>query len=91
VQPDSGNAYWVVRFLWLIRADYLILDIAPDYSWVLIGQPSRKLGWVLARDAAMDDALYTSLLERFRAFGYAPARFKRVPQFEYQVGAAGFQ
>src|SRR5664279_3458150 len=42
VQPDSDNARWIVRFMWIIHADYLILDIAPDYSWVLVGQPSRK-------------------------------------------------
>ncbi len=91
VQPGSNNAYWIVRFLWLIRADYLVLEIAPDYSWVLVGQPSRKLGWILARDAAMDDALYASLLEKFRGYGYAPERFRRVPQFPDQVGRPGFQ
>jgi apolipoprotein D and lipocalin family protein len=91
VQPGSRGAYWIVRFLWLIRADYLIVDIAPDYSWVLVGQPSRKLGWILARSPGMDDALYTMLLDRFRACGYDPERFRRVPQFAEQVGKPGFQ
>jgi len=90
VQP-GGGAYWIVRLLWLIRADYLIIDIAPDYSWVLVGQPNRKLGWILARAPAMDDALYTMLLDRFRASGYDPARFRRVPQFAEQVGKPGFR
>ena len=91
VQAGSDNARWVVRFLWLIHADYLILDIAPDYSWVLVGQPSRKLGWVLARNPAMDDALYTTLLGKFRGFGYDTAKFMRVPQFKEQLGLPGFQ
>jgi apolipoprotein D and lipocalin family protein len=91
VQPGSDNARWIVRFLWVIRADYLILDVAPDYSWALVGQPSRKLAWVLARDPAMDDALYKSLLGRFRGFGYDTAKFMRVPQFREQVGQPGFQ
>ena len=91
VQPGSRGAYWVVRFLWLIRADYLIVAIAPDYSWVLVGQPSRKLGWILARAPAMDDVLYTELLDRFQACGYDPARFRRVPQFAEQLGKPGFQ
>ena len=91
VQPNTDNRYWVIRFFWLFHADYLILETAPDYSWALIGQPSRKLGWVFARDAAMDDKTYAALLEKFRGYGYEPDRFKRVPQFAEQVGKPGFQ
>ena len=91
VQPGSDNARWVVRFWWLIRADYMIVEVAPDYSWALIGQPNRKLAWILARDAAMDDATYASLLDKFRGYGYDIARFARVPQFKQQAGQAGYQ
>ena len=91
VQPGSDNARWVVRFLWVIHADYLVLEIAPDYSWVLIGQPNRKLGWVLAREPAMDDTLYTLLLDKFRGYGYDAARFARVAQFQEQLDKPGFQ
>ena len=91
VQPNTDNRYWVIRIFWLFRADYLILETAPDYSWALIGQPSRKLGWVFSRDAAMDDKTYSGLLEKFRGYGYEPDRFKRVPQFAEQVGKPGFQ
>jgi apolipoprotein D and lipocalin family protein len=91
VQPNSDNAFWRVRFLGLFRADYLILEVAPDYSWALVGQRSRKLGWVLARDAAMDDATYASLIEKFRGFGYDTSKFLRVPQFKDQAGKTGFQ
>ena len=91
VQSDSANAYWRVRFLGLLHADYLVLEVAPDYSWALIGQPSRKLGWLLAREPALDDNLYTLLLERFRGYGYDSARFARVPQFVQQQGRPGFQ
>jgi apolipoprotein D and lipocalin family protein len=91
VQAGSDNARWIVRFLWVVHADYLVLDIAPDYSWALVGQPSRKLGWVFARNPAMDDALYTTLRDKFRGFGYDPAKFVRVAQFREQLGQPGFQ
>jgi apolipoprotein D and lipocalin family protein len=91
VQSGSNNARWIVRVMWLIHADYLVLDIAPDYSWALVGQPNRKLGWILARDPAMDDALYTTLLDRFHGFGYDSAKFMRVAQFRDQLGKPGFQ
>jgi len=91
VQAGNNNAYWIVRLFWVIRADYLVLEAAPDYSWALIGQPSRDLGWVLARDPAMDAALYTSLLQKFRGYGYAAERVRRVAQFKEQLGQPGFQ
>ena len=91
VQPDTNNAFWRVRFLGLFRADYLILDVAPDYSWALVGQRSRKLGWILARASMMDDAMYASLIEKFRGFGYDTHQFLRVPQFPDQAGKTGFQ
>ena len=91
VQPDSHNARWVVRFFWLLRADYLVLEVAPDYSWALIGQPDRKLGWVLAREPAMGEEQYAELLHKFAGYGYEPARFLRVPQFADQQGKPGFQ
>jgi apolipoprotein D and lipocalin family protein len=91
VQPGTNNAFWRVRFLGLFHADYLVLDIASDYSWVLVGQRDRKLGWVLAREPAMDDTTYATLIDKFRGFGYDTAKFMRVPQFKEQVGKPGFQ
>jgi apolipoprotein D and lipocalin family protein len=81
VVPGTGNSQWKIAFLGgLLRADYLVLEVAPDYSWALIGQPSRKLAWVFAREPRMDDAELARLLAKFPAFGYDPARLQRVPQ-----------
>lgn len=81
VVPGSGNAQWKIAFFGgLVRADYLVLEIAPDYSWALIGQPSRKLAWVFAREQRMDDAELARLLAKFPAYGYDPVRLQRVPQ-----------
>ncbi|CAN5255844.1 lipocalin family protein [soil metagenome] len=85
VVPGTGNAQWKIAFFGgLLHADYQVLELAPDKSWALIGQPSRKLAWVFAREPRMDDAVLMPLLERFRTYGYDPARLKRVPQFADQ-------
>jgi apolipoprotein D and lipocalin family protein len=85
VLPRTGNRQWKIAFFGgLLRADYLVLEVAPDYSWALIGQPSRKLAWVFAREARMDDATLAALLAKFPAYGYDPARLERVPQFADQ-------
>jgi len=92
VVPGTGNAQWRIGFFWgLLKADYLVLEVAPDYSWALIGQPSRKYAWVFARDPRMDDALYAQLVARFAHYGYDPSRLRRIPQFADQAGQPGFQ
>nr|MBP8097938.1 lipocalin family protein [Arenimonas sp.] len=71
VVPGSNNAQWKIGFFGgLIKADLLILEVAPDYSWALIGQPSRKLAWVFSRDQRMDDAQYEKLVAKFAGYGY---------------------
>jgi apolipoprotein D and lipocalin family protein len=92
VVPGTHNAQWRIGFFWgLVQADYLVLEVAPDYSWALIGQPSRKYAWVFAREPRMDAALYARLVARFARYGYDPARLRRIPQFPDQVGKPGFQ
>ena len=92
VVPGTRNAQWQIGFLGgLLKFDYLVLEVAPDYSWALIGQPSRKYAWVFAREPRMDDTLYARLVARFASYGYDPARLKRIPQFPDQVGKPGYQ
>lgn len=88
VQPDTANAYWRISFFGIFRADYLVLEVADDYSWALIGQPDRKLGWIFGRDAVMPDALYAELIAKMSGYGYAASRFTRVAQVADQVARA---
>ena len=90
VQTDSSNAYWRIRFFGIFKADYLILEVADDYSWALIGQPSRKLAWIFAREAIMPDSLYSKLIEKMRGYGYDTSKILRVAQTPEQLGKPGF-
>ena len=81
VVPGTGNAQWRIAFFGgLVRADYLVMDVAPDYSWALIANPKRSLAWIFAREAQMDDVQFEALKGRFAVWGYAPAKIVRVPQ-----------
>ncbi len=91
VKPDTGNRKWTIKFFGMLNADYEILEVAPDYSWVLVGHPKREMGWIMARDAKMDDVQYDTLLKKLESYDYKTASFKRVPQFAEQVGKPGFQ
>ena len=91
VEPDSGGARWSVQFVWPLSADLEVLEVDPDYQWALLSNPRRSMAWLFSRQAAMDDARYAELVERFRRHGVDPAALKRVPQFREQLGQPGFQ
>ena len=91
VVDKQSNARWLAQFIWPFKFDYLILATAPDYSWAIVGHPSRDLAWVFAREATMDDALYQQLRGKLGGMGYDPSRVLRVPQSPQDLGKAGFQ
>jgi len=85
VVPGTNNTQWKIAFFGgLLKADYLVLEVAPDYSWALIGQPSGKLAWVFSREQRMDDAQFNALKAKFSAYGYDTSKIVRVPQFPDQ-------
>jgi apolipoprotein D and lipocalin family protein len=82
-RPDAARApaKLEVRFApdwlaWLpfVWANYWVVDLAADYSHVLVGEPTREYFWILARSPRLDDATYARVLERAKALGYDPGR-----------------
>lgn len=67
----------LLPFVW---GDYWIIDLAPDYSYAVIGEPTRQYLWVLARSPHMDDVTLLRLLKRAATQGYDPARAVRTSQ-----------
>jgi apolipoprotein D and lipocalin family protein len=82
VVPDSGNARLRVSFFRPFYGDYWILALGggADYGWVLVGEPTRKFGWVLSRTPAIAPADLEAALARAEALGYARSAFKATPQ-----------
>lgn len=54
------------------KGDYWILDIEPDYRWVIVGGPDREYAWILSRTPTLDDATRAHIDARLRALGYDP-------------------
>ncbi len=80
VEPDTGNALWGMQFLWPFKGEFLITELADDYSSVVIARSKRDMVWLLARKPEMSDADYARHLARITAMGYDPATIRRVPQ-----------
>lgn len=90
VKEGTGNRDWTTWFFRVIPTRFRILEVAPDYSWALIGYPGRELAWVFGREPVMDDALYAYLAGRMRGHGVDASKLVRVPQVPEQVGRPGF-
>jgi len=63
-----------LRGLPIGRGDYWILELAPDYGWVVIGEPGRRYLWILARSPGLPRDVLDGILARLPSHGYDPAR-----------------
>lgn len=90
VLPGTNNADWRVKPVWPLRLPFQIFYVDPDYKFVLFGEQNRKWGWIYSRDRTISDADFAALLDRFRALGYDPSKFRRFVQFPEQIGKPGF-
>jgi apolipoprotein D and lipocalin family protein len=75
VAGEKGpNTKLKVTFFWPFYGDYWIIDLDPDYQWVVIGEPQGRYFWILSRSPQIAPALYNQLLEHARAQGYDLSR-----------------
>lgn len=69
-----------VSFFWFFYGDYYVLELDPDYQYVMLGSSSDKYFWILSRTPQMVPDVYEMLLEKARKRGYNLERLYKVPQ-----------
>lgn len=75
VVADSGNAKFKVSFFGpFYVGNYWILDRAPDYSWAIVGEPSGRYLWLLARSRSQ--AVLSAMTRRAEGLGYDTSLLK---------------
>jgi len=62
-----------------VWGDYWIIDLAEDYSWVIVGEPGRKYAWILARTQTLEPNLQQQLEQRLADQGYDISSLQRLP------------
>ena len=60
--------------------DYWILGLDPDYRWVVVGDPSRRYGWILSRTPVLEPADLDATFAVLERNGYKRDRFVFTPQ-----------
>ncbi|WP_145479140.1 lipocalin family protein [Stenotrophomonas rhizophila] len=92
VDEKSGNHNWRTWFYKVVPTHTRVLEVAPDYSWAMLGYPGREMAWIFARTPDMDKELYKELATRLRDdYGVNTDKLKRVPQHREQVDRLGYE
>jgi apolipoprotein D and lipocalin family protein len=70
IVPQSGNAHWKVSPFWPLSFDYLVIALADDYSWTVIGVPNQQYIWIMGRTKTPSPQVLTNILQHVKDIGY---------------------
>jgi apolipoprotein D and lipocalin family protein len=70
--PDKENnaAEMKAQFVWPIKVAYWIVDIADDYSYVVVGHPDHKFLFIMSRKPTLPQKEYDEIIAKCKAMGY---------------------
>lgn len=63
-----------------VAADYWVVALAPNYSWAVVGHPSRRYGWILSREPLLPTVAVAEIIGRLKSQGYDACEFLVTPQ-----------
>jgi len=69
-----------LSFLPVVWGDYWIIDLAPDYSYSVVGDEGRDYLWILSRTPVMDEAKYQQAINAASAQGFDVSRLVKTEQ-----------
>ena len=59
-----------VQFFWPFKGDYWIMYLDENYKYVLVGEPSLRYLWILARGNRLEEPVLKMLLKKAADSGY---------------------
>ncbi|MEA1053473.1 lipocalin family protein, partial [Lamprobacter modestohalophilus] len=77
---DPSGSKLILRFFKLIRGDLWVIGLHPDYQWALMGTPSRKRLWLIARTPRIEADAFDQAMAIAVEQGYAAARVRPTRQ-----------
>ncbi|MFN7984099.1 MAG: lipocalin family protein [Vicinamibacterales bacterium] len=86
-KEGGPNSQLKVRFApsWLsfvpaVWGDYWVIDLAPDYSYAVVGDPSHDYLWILSRTPVLPDEQMNAARNAAAANGFDVAKLVPTPQ-----------
>lgn len=54
----------------IVWGDYWIINLDPEYRWVMVGAPNRSYLWILSRTPALDEPTISMLKQQALSLGF---------------------
>jgi apolipoprotein D and lipocalin family protein len=70
IVDKERNTVWAVQPLWPLKLPYLIIDLADDYRYAVIGTDNYKYVWIMSRTPDILESDYEGILARLAERGY---------------------
>jgi apolipoprotein D and lipocalin family protein len=80
IYNTKTNSEWRVQFFWPLKFPYLIIDLADDYHYTVIGVPNKKFVWIMSRTPKLEATEYQMILDKLQKQGYDTVKIKKMPQ-----------
>ena len=75
-----NNSTWGMRFIWPIKAEYLITRLTPDYRLTVIGRNNRDYVWIMARTPEIPEEEFQQVVQELAGQGYDTSKLRKTPQ-----------
>ncbi len=60
----------IVSWIPWVWGDYWVIILAPDYSYAVVGEPSRQYLWILSRSPQLAPGVYQNISQKLSGMGY---------------------
>ncbi|MBF88786.1 MAG: hypothetical protein CMG75_03835 [Candidatus Marinimicrobia bacterium] len=82
IYNKKTNAEWRIQPFWPLKLPYLVIDLDEEYSYTVIGYPSRKFLWIMSRSKSLNEEILSKIYEKLNAQGYDTSLIQQVPHSE---------
>jgi len=70
----GNNGELQAQFIWPIKVDYWIIELAEDYSYVVVGHPDKKFLFIMSRNKKISQKAHDEIVSRCKGKGYDVAK-----------------
>lgn len=80
IYNKNTKAEWRVQLFKPFWSPYLVIDLADDYRYTVIGVPNRKFAWIMSRTPFISETDYQNILVNMQKEGYKVSKLIKMPQ-----------